>query len=408
MPVFNYQGRDNSGNLQQGQLAAANQEEAGSKLVNEGIIPIKLKEQSAVIKVNWLENLKGLFAAKVSMQELTIFSRQMQLLYKANVPIMTALQQLAVNARSKTLRLTLMNIQRDLQRGLTLSQAMQLYANVFSPLMISLVQVGEKTGKMEAAFSNLHDYLQFEIDNSKKFKSSFRYPIFTFVSIMMALISINTLVIPTFSSMYANLGVKLPWETQLLIFFSNLTTTYGYYTLAISVALIGWCWWLLQKEKWKVLLHKYLLKIPIYKGLIQRILLVKFSQSLGIMLQSGFPITQSLAFVKNIIPNFYIKQQLDTMQNNLFQGKPFSQAIDNISLLSPLEKQILSVGEKNGELVPALQYIASYQTHEIEYEIKRVNDFLGPALIAILSGLILIVALGVYLPIWNMINLVRS
>jgi MSHA biogenesis protein MshG len=201
--------------------------------------------------------------------------------------------------------------------------------------------------------------------------------------------------------------MPLPWETRLLIGMSNIIMHYGVYLL---LGFFGFCYLIyryLQTPGGKNKYHRMLLRMPIFGKIYRRLILIRLSQTLAIILNSGIHISQGLSLVKNSLNNQYIEDQLTAAQELIERGTSFTQAMTQIELFTPLEHQIISVGEKNGELGPALSYIGTFQSGEIEFDLKRLNDSIGPILIGAISGLVLIVALGIYLPIWNMVDLVH-
>lgn len=407
MPQFNYRGRDKEGHLRVGQRAAASADALNVELVKEGTFPIQITEihsrRTFITKLqDWVQG------ENLHLEELAIFSRQMQLLHDAGVPLVTSLKQLSTNTRSKKLAFALNGIIAELEKGLNLAAAMQQYPEVFSPLMISIVQIGENTGQLSQSFAHLHHYLDFELRNNKQIKSAFRYPILILISITIAILVLNFFVIPNFAKFYVNLQVSLPWETRLLINMSNFFINQSIFLL-IFIAFIGTLIYrYLKTPQGHYQWNKLQLNLPFMGKLLRRIILIRFSESLSIILSSGISITQGLVLVKNVISNSYIAEQISQMQESIERGVSFTRAIAKSNLFTSLEMQILTVGEKNGELSPALDYIANFHSHEIEYDLKRINDFIGPVMVGLIGGLILIIALGVYLPIWNMINLVRS
>ncbi|SRR5579883_1243109 len=407
MPQFNYQGRDKEGNLRTGQRIAANADQLNMELTKEGIFPIRItliKERS-----RYFEKLQDWFQGQtLHTNELAVFARQMQLLHNAGVPIITALQQLSSHTRSRRLANALDGLIEHLEKGESLATAMQYYPIVFSPLMVNIIQIGENTGHLGDAFGHIHQYLEFEASTIKQIRSTFRYPIFVLITIGIAIIVLNFFVIPTFSRFFSRLGVTLPWQTRILIGISNFFVHDLYILLAILIIATVLIYRYLRTPEGKYRWHKMELKIPVFGNLLKRIILIRFCQAMAIILNSGIAITQSLILVKNIVPNAYIGAQISEMQNAIERGVPFTQAIKKVDLFTHLERQILAVGEKNGELSPALNYIGHFHANEIEFDLKRINDLMGPLLMGIISGMVLILALGIYLPIWNMINLVHS
>lgn len=406
MPQFSYRGRDKVGTLRTGERFANSIDDLNNELAREGIFPLEIKE--LLVRDTYAETLKNFFQGEtLHLEEMSIFARQMQLLNKSGVPIISALRQLAGYTRSNKLGVALKGVADYLEKGKSLSAAMSNYPNVFSPLVVNIVSIGENTGHLTEAFEHLHAYLTFEAKNRKMIKATFRYPMFVMIAIFLAITILNIFVIPTFARFYVNIDVGLPWETRFLIGMSNIFTHYG---LVILFAIIGLCvmsYRYVHTPIGKYKFSHFLLRMPIYGKIYRRLILIRFSQSLAIILNSGIPISQGLTLVKNSLNNPYIEAQIVAAQELIERGNTFTQAMTKIELFSPLENQIIAVGDKNGELGPAMSYIGTFQSSEIEFDLKRLSDNLGPILIGLISGLVLIVALGIYLPVWNMINLVH-
>ena len=406
MPQFTYRARDKNGNLRTGDRFASSADLLNEELSREGIYPTEIREE--VSSESFLDRLQGLMQSESAhLEELSIFSRQMQLLNKSGVPIITALRQLATYTRSLKLANALNGVTDYLEKGKSLSEAMSNYPKVFSTLVVNIVSIGENTGHLTESFEHLHAYLSFEAKNRKNIKATFRYPLFVIISVFLAIVILNIFVIPTFANFYGNMDIALPWQTNFLIGMSTVFTKYGLYLLA---GFIGSCYLIyryLHTKKGKYKFDRLLLRMPLFGKIYRRLILIRFSQSLAIILNSGIPISQGLTLVKNSLNNLYIEDQVAATQELIERGTSFSHSMLKIELFSPLENQIIAVGEKNGELGPAMSYIGTFQSSEIEFDLKRLSDSIGPILITIISGLVLIVAMGIYLPVWNMINIVH-
>lgn len=406
MPQYSYRGRDKIGTLRVGERFASTVDDLNNELSREGIFPTEIKEIANT--ESYLDQFKSVLQGEtLHLEEMSVFSRQMQLLIKSGVPIITALRELAGYTRSNKLGAALKGVADFLEKGKSLSAALTNYPKVFSPLVVNIIHIGENTGHLSEAFAHLHEYLNFEAKNKKMIKSTFRYPVFVMISIFLAIIILNIFVIPTFSRFYVNLGIGLPWETQFLIGMSNLFVYYGWLLLLAFIALCYFVYRYIHTPVGNYKFSRLLLHMPIFGKLYRRLILIRFSQSLAITLNSGVPVSQGLTLVKNSLSNKYIEEQIISAQELIERGNTFTQAMAKIELFSPLENQIIAVGEKNGELGPAMNYIGTFQSSEIEFDLKRLSDNIGPILITAISGLVLIVALGIYLPVWNMINIVH-
>ena len=407
MPQFNYRGRDKEGRLRIGQRFALNTDNLNAELLKEGISVIQITA-SEHEKTYWHKILDLFQSESVHLEELAIFARQMQLLHQANVPIITAIKQLGEHTRSHRLAYALLGLIEHLEKGQPLSASMAYYPETFSPLIANITQMGERTGHLSEAFGYINQYLEFESRTIKQIKSAFRYPLFVLSAIIFAFIVLNVFVIPTFARFYVNLEVSLPWQTRFLIGTSYFFTHYGIYLLISAFIGSIFIYRYLKTPHGKYRWNHYELHIPFLGKLLKRIILIRFTQSFAIILNAGISVTQGLVLIKQIINNAYVAEQISEMQMSIERGVAFTPSIEKVTLFSPIEIQILAVGEKNGELSPALTYIANFHNHEIDFDLKKMNDLIGPILISAIAILILVVALGVYLPIWNMINLVHS
>lgn len=406
MPQFKYRGRDKSGTLRTGERAAATADALNIELSREGIFPIEIRE--IVTTVSYLDKLRTLLQSEtLHLEEMAIFSKQMQLLTKSGVPIIPALHQLASFTRSHRLSYALNGVADNLEKGKSLASSLALYPDEFPPLVINIVSIGESTGHLSDAFLHLFNYLDFEVRNRKMLKATFRYPIFVLIAVALVILILNLFVIPTFARFYSGLTVALPWQTRFLIGMSNIFTHYGLILLAIFIGTIFLFLRYIKTPSGQVKFSHFLLRAPIFGKLYRRLILIRLTQSLAITLNSGLSITQGLTLVKNSLHNKYIEIQIQAAQELIERGTSFTQAMSTIELFTPMEQQIIYVGEKNGELGDSMNYIGTFQSSEIEFDMKRLSDNVGPILIALISGLVLIVALGIYLPVWNMINLVR-
>lgn len=406
MPQFIYKARDKSGTLRTGERFANSADTLNMELSREGIYPIEIVE--ATHHVSYLEKLQDLLENRaLQLTELAIFARQMQILTRTGVPIVSALRQLATYTKSNRLNVALNGLAESLEKGKSLSSSMANYPGVFSPLIVNIVSLGENTGHLSEAFGHLYEYLEFESKNRKMIKSTFRYPMFVGISIIIAIIVLNIFVIPTFARFYTNIEISLPWETRFLIGMSTLFTKYGVY-LAVGLIVFSYTIYrYIKSASGQYKLSYLMLRMPIFGKLYRQLILIRFAQSLSIILNSGVSISQGLTLVKNSLNNRYIEGQIVTAQEMIERGNSFTQAMTSIELFSSLEQQLIAVGEKNGELGQAMGYISTFQSSEIEFEIKRINDNIGPILLGIIAVMVLIIALGVYLPVWNMINLVH-
>ena len=342
---------------------------------------------------------------KVTLDELAIFSRQMHTLTKAGVPITSALRQLAGNARSPRMSTALYGIVENLESGQDLASSMQDYATIFTPIMISMIRVGENSGKLDEAFLRLNQYLEMEATTIKRVKASLRYPVFVVISIVSAVILVNIFVIPTFANVFAQSGMELPRMTQILIDISHFFARFWFLVLILVGAIIGLVTHYLRTPDGKLAWHRYQLQIPIVGIIIKRIILLRFSQSFSLIVSSGIPVIEGLGLVAQTMDNVYARKEVLLIQESVQHGKSLTQSVAATGLFTPLELQMLSVSEDTGELAGMLDQLGLFYRREVDYDLKRLSDIIEPVLIIGLAIVVLMLAFSVYLPIWNMVKL---
>jgi MSHA biogenesis protein MshG len=403
MPIFTFQGRNmTSGEAVSGKRMAQSPDALSIQLNKDGIIPIKILEEDA--KTDWQAVKDKMFAKPISQDEMSVFARQMYTLVKTGVPLASALKNLAGSMKNPTMRNTLYGVVEHLEAGQDLANAMQSFA-VFPPIVISMVRVGQSSGNLAEAFLRINQYIEQEGSALKKLRTAMRYPAFVLVTVFAAMIVINIFVIPAFSNVFAQAKIELPLITRIFIAFSNFFVQYWIYlSIGTLLAGVGFMYWI-HTPKGRLKWDKALLHMPIIGTMLQRIVLLRFSQSFAITINSGIPLIEGIELIAQSVNNSYASERIMLMRGAIERGNNLAQAAATTELFTPLELQVLSVSEQTGELGEMLEQIAIFYRREVDYDLKRLSDIVEPLLIIVLSGFILMLALAVYLPIWNMAKL---
>jgi MSHA biogenesis protein MshG len=406
MPTFEYHGRDNDGRLVKGRRLAQSANSLSIELLNQGITPVRIivtGEQTGV-----LDTLKKWFQPRrINLEELSMFARQMHTLTKTSVPITSALRQLSENARTLRMASALNGIVEGLESGKDLASAMQDYSAIFTPIMISMIRVGQDSGHLDEAFLRLNQYLELEATAIKRAKAALRYPTFIMLSVIAAIILVNIFVIPTFANIFKQSNVELPTMTKVLIATSSFFIDYWFYLILLTAAGIGWIYYYLHTAEGEYKWDKYVLCLPIVGKILRRIVLLRFAQSFSVIVSSGIPIIDGIGLVAKTLGNTYATKEVLSIQDSIQHGKSLTQAIAATHLFTPLEMQTMAVSEETGELANMLDQIAIYYRREVDYDLKKLNDVIEPILIIGMSLVVLMLAFAVYLPIWNMVKLVH-
>lgn len=407
MPLFKFRARDQDGKLIVGSRSAQSADNLSLLLMKEAIFPIDIS--LAHQKSGFVQSITHLFQGKqMNSDQLSLFARQMHTLLKAGVTITTALRQLASNAPSPSVSHAFSGMAERLEGGQELGTAMQDYPDMFTPIMIGMIRVGQNTGRLDEAFLSLSQYLELEAMALKRIKSALRYPTFILVAIISAIIMINVFVIPTFATIFTQANVVLPLVTQFFISISDFFI-HDWVALLFMVAIVvaGTIYYL-KTPKGKLAWHTFEFKIPIIGSILRRIVLLRFARSFSIVIHSGIPLVEGITLTAYALNNEYACREVLAMRDSIQRGKNLVQAASDSALFTSLELQMLSVSEETGELGAMLDQIAAYYHREVDYDLKRLNEVIEPLLIVVLGVVVLMLAFAVYLPIWNLVTLVHS
>tara|TARA_R110001583_G_scaffold76956_1_gene210074 strand:+ start:322 stop:1545 length:1224 start_codon:yes stop_codon:yes gene_type:complete len=400
MAAFVYRGRDVDGKAVDGQLSASNRDSAASQLLQRGVTPVSIIEKADDEKKSGF-NIQ-LTKPKVSTDELILLTRQLYALTKAGIPIIRALNGLGESSTNPRLKETLASLAQSLVSGSDLASAFRQHPDLFSPIYVSMVHIGESTGNLDDALIRLVAHLEMERETTKRIKSALRYPTMVVVAISVAMIVITMFVIPSFSSVFNKLGADLPFATKLLmvtssfmqnywhVLFACLTTSWFFFRRYIR-SHDGELWW--DEKK---------LKFPLIGSILERIALARFSRSFAMMLKAGVPILKCMTIVSESVGNRHIGRAVNTMATGVERGERLTSTAAATGLFTPLVLQMMSVGEETGSVDTLLDEVADFYEQEIDYELKQLADAIEPILLVFLGGLVLVLALGVFLPIWEL------
>lgn len=404
MPVFNYRGRNKQGEIVKGLLDADDENSAADQLMQRAIIPIEITEVNEVAQFD----LMTLFGRKVDLDELLIFTRQMYSLTRSGIPLLRAIGGLAETTTSEQMRKALQNVGEQLAGGRSLSSALNMHQDIFDPLFISMIHVGENTGKLEDIFAQLSIYIEREQETRKRIKSALRYPIFVLGAIVVALSVLNILVIPKFADMFSRFGADLPLPTKILITTSNIFINYWPIMLLVVGGLItGFRFWKKSYDgsrKWdKVKMH-----FPAVGSIVERSTLSRYCRSFSMMLNAGVPMTQALSLSADAVDNAYMHDRIINMRRGIEAGDSMLRVSNQSKMFTPLVLQMVAVGEETGQIDQLLNDAADFYEGEVDYDLKNLTASLEPILIGIVASIVLVLALGIYLPMWDMLNVVKG
>lgn len=400
MPTFQYKARGQRGDAIEGVIEAASTDLAATRLIEGGLTPVDI--QPLKQKTGMSTDIADLFPAKVQLVDLIQFSRQMHSLMKAGVPILSALSGLAAHTVNRTLAKTLTGVMESLQAGRDLSSSMAQFPEVFSVFYISLVRVGETSGRLEEVFHQLATYLQREKKTRDQIKSAMRYPVFVLVAILVAITVINVLVVPAFAAMFAQFGAELPLPTRILIAMSDFTINRWELLLGGGVALVSGGRMYVRSEDGRYAWHKLLLRFPLIGQILYRAALARFSRLFALVQASGIPIVTGLSVVARALDNDFIQERVLSMRDGIERGESLSNTAAGTGIFDHLVLQMLQVGEQSGATDDLLREVADYYDSEVDYAVDKLSASIEPTLTIILAVLVFLLAAGIFLPMWDL------
>jgi len=407
MPLYQYRGRNQRGESVKGQVEAASPDMVATQLFNSGITPIDINLAKATQDVFAL--LRNRFGGgKVDLVDLILFCRQMYTLMRAGVPIMQALRGLRESTQNPAFARVIQSISEGLDTGVDLSTALKRHSDVFPPLFISMVQIGETTGSLEEVFQQLAVYLDREKDTRDRIKSALRYPMFVIVAMVIALAIINIWVIPAFVKVFSSFRIELPWSTKLLINLSKFTLAYWHVMLAAvaGAALAARAW--VRTPNGRYRWHAIKLKLPVAGKILYKALLGRFTRALAVMIKAGVPLVQGMTVVSRAVDNDYVAERILQMRDGIERGETIARTAVATAMFPPLVIQMISVGEESGAVDTLMLNVSEYYDREMDYDIKNLSAAIQPILIIILGVMVLILALGVFLPMWDLVQAARK
>jgi MSHA biogenesis protein MshG len=403
MPVYSYRGRDAALEMVSGVIDADTSAAAVQQLVAKGIVVVDVNAASAVVSrvvaPSWWEKIR---ASPITDDDVILFTRQMHTLQRTAVPIFRALSGLQESTANRSFADVLADLRSSLDQGRELSVAMARHPDVFSVFYVAMVSVGELSGRLAEVFNRLFEHLEFEKDVRAQIRATLRYPLFVLIAGAVAMVVLNMFVIPVFASVFAGLNAKLPLVTQILIGFSNWMVRWwpllsvlvvgGWFGVRAALRSPGGLYW------W----DRIKLRLPIVGDIILKATLARFSRSFALASQSGIPVLQALTVVARTADNAFIARHIEDMRDGIERGESLYRCAELSGVFTPVVLQMIAVGEETGEIDLLLTEIAGMYERETAYAIKGLSAKIEPILLALMGCVVLVLALGIFLPMWSL------
>ncbi|HEY9199727.1 MAG TPA: type II secretion system F family protein [Gammaproteobacteria bacterium] len=399
MAIFEYKARGPRGDAILGNMESANADGVAARLIEGGLTPIDIRPAREKRSVS--NDLSSYFPQPVRSADLIQFSRQMHSLTRAGVPILSALAGLTVTTRNRTLSSTLGEVRQMLEAGHDLASALNQHPKVFSPFYVAMIRVGETSGRLQDIFQQLAYYLEREKITRDRIKKALRYPSFVLAVVVAAVVVVMRYVVPPFSKLFASFNAELPWQTRGLIALSDFFVANGVWLFGGTVLTVIGVIYYVRSEEGRYRWDKLKLRLPLAGPVIYRATLARFTRLFAMSQSAGVPLINSLTVVARALDNAYIEERILTMRNGIERGESISGTAAGAGIFDPLSLQMMAVGEEAGTLDELLNEVAVYYDQEVEYSIDKLAAAIEPILTVVVAALVLILAMAIFLPLWD-------
>jgi general secretion pathway protein F len=363
-----------------------------------------LKSIEPIQKPSLLKEIaKKLDISRVDLEEFIAILEQMYVMLDAGIAIDLVIDNIRKEVKNKKLKNILTSIQKDIQSGHSLTSAFSKFENELGKLTVAMIRLGEETGDLAKAIKDLSIILSEILDNRKRLKKASRYPVFIIFAMSIAFVVVVLFVIPPFKSMFMSLQTELPLPTRFLLWLENALERYGLYILAGALVIFGVLSYLYNtRYKVRLFMDKLMLKIFIIGDVIKLAMLGRFIYVFQKLVDSGIPILDAVDIALNIVENEYIKKQLHAIKANIQTGSSIKAGFEESKMFESMIVQMIGAGEESGALVEMLQKVSKYYLEKYRYMVDNISTLIEPILIAAIAGFVVTLALGIFLPMWNL------
>ena len=404
MPNYSYTGRGDNGELIDGEIEGRNDSAVASLLTDRGVTPISIVEKK--VQVDIIDALNEKFDLyKISIEEQLMFTRQMSALIRAGIPITRAIGGILESIENPLLVKALRDIQDQLESGRSLSVSCARHPKVFSNIYISMIQVGENTGKLEETFALMADYIDRNRRITNNIKTALRYPTTVIIAIAIAMVIVNIFVIPKFAAFFEANRLELPWQTVFLLNSSNFFVNYWIYMLVLMIAAALGFRHYINTPEGKLKWHKFIINAPLIGDILHRAFMARFARSFSMAYSAGVPIVQTMGVIARSIGNEYISSHVNGMREGIERGEALTRTAQNTGMFTPVVMQMFAVGEEAGNLDEMMSFIADFYEEEVDYDIKTLADKIEPLIYVAIGAMVLVLALGIFVPMWDLAQL---
>ncbi len=408
MAEFFYKGRSPRGELVSGQLSGSSAEAVAARLINTGVTPVEIRDADRKSAMTVGDLWIRLGGGRPTTKDLVIFCRQMHTITRTGLPLLKGMRGLMDTTHNEVLKATLVEVIGGLESGRSLSQSLARHPRIFSKLFISIIEIGEATGTMDTAFLRMYEYLSTDEDIRKRVTSAIRYPLIVVAAIAVAIGIITMFVIPAFEPIFRQLGDNIPLPTKIIMGVSGFASNHWPLVLlgAAGIVAVTVSW--LRTDGGRMTWDRFKLDVPVTGKIMRNAALARVTRSLAVALEAGLPVNQTLRSISGSVGNVFLADKLESLSAGVERGEALSATARNAGLFTPLILQMIALGEETGALPELLHEAADFYKREVDYDLENLSAALEPILIVAVGAMVLVLALGVFLPMWDMVARARA
>ncbi len=401
MPVYHWQGVSPRGETLSGEMEATNREAVIIRLRTQRIQPNPARIKEKGKGLDYQISLPSI-GSPVKSRDIVVFTRQFATMIDAGLPIVQCLQILGAQSDSKPFRKVIGGIKEDVEAGTTLAEAIRKHTRVFSELYSSMIQAGEIGGILDTILVRLAAYLEKASKLKSKIKGAMIYPTCIVSAAVLVTAVLLIWVIPVFADVFSSFGHRLPAPTQFVINLSNFTIGHVWYLMAVPVIAAVAIRYAYGTEEGHFWIDRFLLRVPVFGGLIRKSSVARFSRTLGTLVSSGVPILDALVITARTAGNKVVERAIMMARTSISSGRTIAEPLIESKVFPPMVCQMISVGETTGALDTMLQKIADFYEDEVDNTVANLMSLLEPAVILFLGVVIGGLVISMYLPIFQL------
>jgi len=400
--TYDYKVRDRTGNLVTGQLAGDSETLVLEKLRQMGMTPVEVKKANAGLKMEI--NLRP---GRVKLKQVAIFCRQFATMVNSGLPILRALSILADQTESKELAKVLVQARTDVEQGSSLSGAMGKHPKAFNNTFIAMVKAGETGGVLDDVLLQLADQIEKEVSLRRQIKSAMTYPVVVVALVVLIMSAMLLFIVPQFETIYASLDSKLPLPTTVLLAMSRVFTKYWWMVILASVGAAILFKRYKKSDRGRARIDAIKIKVPVFGPLFHKVAIARFSSTLSMLMRAGVPILQALEIVKDTVNNQVISSAVEDVKTSVREGESIAKPLGKHSVFPPMVVQMMAVGEETGAVDTMLDKVSEFYNQEVKATVEALTSLIEPLLIAIIGGAVGAAVVALYMPMFNIINVIE-